>query len=55
MVVNLLKGIEKVSFLSQGRSILNDTNSAASKHALVLIPDSTVLRHLLLSRLHIHY
>ena len=53
MVVNLLKGIEKVSVLRQGWSILKDTNSAASSHALVLIPDLTDLRPLLLTRLHI--
>ena len=30
MVVNLQEGIVKVSILRQGRSILKDTNSAAS-------------------------
>ena len=30
MIVNLLYGIEKVSVLRQGRSILKDTNSDAS-------------------------
>ena len=30
MVVNLLKGIEKISVLRQKWSILKDTNSAAS-------------------------
>ena len=34
--------------------MLKDTNSAASSHALVLIPGSTDLRFVLLSRLHIH-
>ena len=55
MVVNFLKGIEKVSVLRQGWSILKDTNSAASLHALVLTPDSTDSRPLILSRLHIHH
>ena len=55
MVVNILYGIEKVSVLRQGRSILKDTLSASSYHALVLIPDSTDLRPLLLSRLHSHH
>ena len=55
MVVNLLKGIEKVSILRQGWSILKDTNSAASYHALVLIPDSTDLRPGFISRLHINH
>ena len=55
MVGNLLEGIEKVSVLRQGWSILKDTNSAASLHTSVLIPDSTDLRPLLLSRLHIHH
>ena len=54
MVVNLLSDIEKVSVLRQGWSFLKDTNSAASLHALVLIPGSTV-SHLLLLRLHIHH
>ena len=53
MVVNLLKGIEKVSVSRQGWSILKDTDSAASLHALVLIPDSTDLHPGFLSRLHI--
>ena len=55
MVVNLLKGVEKVSVLRQGWSILQDPNSAASLHALVFIPDSTDLRPGLLSLLHIHH
>ena len=45
MVVNLLlKGIEKVSVLRQGWSILKGANSAASQHALVLILDSADLQ-----------
>ena len=55
MVVNLFEGIEKLSVLRQGWSILKDTNSAAIKHTLVLITDSMNLRPLLLSRLHIHH
>ena len=55
MVVYLLKGIEKVSVLRQGWSILNDTNSSESLHALVLIPGLTDLRPLLLSRVYIHH
>ena len=43
MVVNLLKGIEKVSILGEGLSNLEDTTSTASSNALVLIPDSTDL------------
>ena len=54
MAVNLLLAIEKVSVLRQGWSILKDTKSATSYHALVLIPGLIDLRHLLLSRLNIH-
>ena len=38
-----------------GWLILKDTNSAASYHTLVLIPNSTDLRPLILSLLHIHH
>ena len=55
MDVHLLKGIEKVSVLRQGWSILKDTKPAASEHALVLIPDSSDVRPGLPSRLHIHH
>ena len=44
MVLNLIQGIEKVSVLRQGWSIMKDTNAAASNHTLVLIPGSTDLR-----------
>ena len=59
MVVNLLSGIEKVSVLRMGWSIMKDTNLAASKHAFFcccfFIPDSTDLRTVFFSRLHIHH
>ena len=44
MVVNLHLGIEKVSVLRQGWSILKDTNSSESLYALVLTPGLTDLR-----------
>ena len=55
MVVHLILGIEKVSVLKQGWSILKDTNSDASYTALVLIPESIDLHPLLLTRLLIHH
>ena len=55
MVLNLLEGIETTSVLRQRWSILKDTNSIASLHALALIPDSTDLCPGLLLRLHIHH
>ena len=55
MVVNLVQDIKEVSVLRQVWSIMKDTNSAASLPVLVLIPDSTDLRPVLLSRLYIHH
>ena len=55
MVVNFLEGIETASVLRQGWSILKGTSSAASLHALVLIPDSADLGPGHLLRLHIHH